>query len=432
MLAVSGGIDSMALLHAAAHRLDAGRMGCVVVATFDHGTGDAATRAAALVRRVAEGYGLECVLGRSTVAARGEAAWRDARWRFLRRLATERRASVMTAHTRDDQVETIVMRLLRGAGARGLSGLRAPSPVLRPMLAISRAEIAWYASGVGLEWIDDPSNADRAYLRNRVRLDLLPALRSVSPTLECELLRLAEQAAALRVECANVVREVVTDARPGRVLARTVTDASWGDAEAALFCQTLAEFGGVALDWRGTVRLARFARDGRPGRGIPLSGGWEAIHRRDAIELRRRAETPPECAILRSDMETKFGSWLFRPVSGVVSSDTLLSVPIASRDAGSAASDLDTDPWRTWLPADADLEVRSWRDGDRMTSSGSGLRRVKRFLSDSRVAAADREGWPVVVADGEIVWIPGVRRAHAAPARSGRPRVCVICERLYR
>ncbi len=418
----------MALLHAAAHRLAAGRTRSVVVATFDHGTGEAATQAAALVRRVAEGHGMECVAGRSTASASGEAAWRDARWRFLRRLATERRASVVTAHTRDDQVETIVMRLLRGAGARGLSGLRAPSPVLRPMLAISRAEIARYASGVGLAWIDDPSNADRAYLRNRVRLDLLPALRGVSSTLESELLRFAEQAAALRVECANVVREVVMDARPGRVLARAVTDASWGDAEAALFCQTLAEFGGVALDWRGTVRLARFARDGRPGRGIPLSGGWEAVRRPDAIELRRRAETPPERAILRSDIETKFGSWRFRAVSG----DTLLSVPIAPSGEGSAAPDIDADPWRAWLPADVDLEVRSWRDGDRMTSSGSGLRRVKRFLSDSRVAAADREGWPVVVADGEIVWIPGVRRARAAPARSGRPRVCVVCERLYR
>ncbi len=253
MLAVSGGIDSMSLLDACVR---AGRRARLTVATFDHGTGEAATRAATLVREFATSRGLEVVAGHGAVAKPDEASWRAERWRFLRDAAEARSAAVVTAHTRDDQVETIVMRLLRGAGGRGLSALRAPSPVRRPFLDLSRSEIEGYASHVGLAWVDDPSNARRAHLRNRVRHDLLPALRSHDSGLEVELLRLAEEAGKLRGACADAVDRVVIDARAGRVLAHAVIDESWSDEAAALFCQTLADFAGLALDRRGTTRLS--------------------------------------------------------------------------------------------------------------------------------------------------------------------------------
>ncbi len=432
VLAVSGGIDSMAMMHAAARvfhrRLPEGAP--LVVATFDHGTGVHATRAAALVQRVAAELEMECIAGRSTDRLTGEAAWRDARCSFLRQVARERAGAVVTAHTRDDQVETIVMRLLRGTGARGMSALRAPSPVRRPLLGVSRGELARYASALALEWVEDPSNADRAHLRNRVRLDLLPALRMHSPTLEGELLRLANDAAALRSSCTDVVRHLVREATPGRVVAQCAMDRDWTDDAAALCCQTIAEFAGLALDWRGTVRLARFAREGEVGKKIPLSGGWEAVRRAGGFEIRRSASSTPRPVALESDDTTTFGPWRFRAVGR--DNRKTPAVGVARTDASTPACvDPDADPWSAWLPADAALEVRSWRDGDRMISSGSGLRRVKRFLSDSRVAAADRVGWPVVLADGEIVWIPGVRRARAATAWPGRPRLHVVCERVY-
>jgi tRNA(Ile)-lysidine synthetase-like protein len=432
VLAVSGGIDSMTMLHATARAIERGTCGSasLVVATFDHGTGEHATRAAALVQRVAADLGLACVAGRSDDLLAGEAAWRAARWSFLRRVARERAGEVATAHTRDDQVETIVMRLLRGAGARGISALRAPSPVRRPLLDIARAEIERYASDVGLEWIDDPSNADRAHLRNRVRLDLLPALRSHAPNLEGDLLQLAIEAATLRARCTAVVRPLVSEASAGRVVTRFAMDAAWTDDAAALCCQTIAELAGLALDWRGTARLARFAREGTPGKKIPLSGGWEAVRRVGGLEIRKTAPATPPLVALNSGAMTTFGSWCFRAVEGGQRElPSTAAARIASSEPGSAEAD--ADPWSAWLPADTSLEVRSWRDGDRMLSSGSGLRRVKRFLSDSRVAAADRAGWPVVIADGEIVWIPGVCCARAATARPGRPRVHVVCERVH-
>lgn len=416
----------MVLAHAVVDGLDAS---CdadvrerVTVATFDHRTGDHAAESVEHVRRWGRARGVTVVAGRAAQALAGEAAWREARWRFLRRVARERSAVVVTAHTRDDHLETIVMRAMRGSGARGLSALVTPSPVRRPLIEHTRDEILAYARAAGVSWTDDPTNTDRAYLRNRIRLDLLPAMRAASPGVDEVLLELARRAAALRADCARVVAPLIVERGTGRVVARALTDASWTDEARALLWQSLAEVAGLALDWRGTERLARFSAEGRAGTRIPLSGGYEAVHRRDAIELRRRPPVINSSAALDIASETRYGSWRFRP---------LALTTLQEREPGGVDEErAEHDAWSAWLPADGMLEVRGWRPGDRMVSSGSQPRRVKRFLADRRVAAADREGWPVVVADGEIVWIPGVRRGSAATVRSGRPRVCIVCERL--
>src|SRR5690242_8703017 len=193
VLAVSGGIDSMVLLDAAAWKPRRTRE--IVVATFDHGTGTAAASACELVERVAAAHGIECVVGRATGLHRSEAAWRDARWTFLRALAVARSASIATAHTGDDQIETILMRAMRGAGPRGLAALAAPSDVLRPFLALRRTAISSYAGALQLAWVDDPTNDSRAFFRNRVRHDLLPALRRADPCFDEALLELGRTAA---------------------------------------------------------------------------------------------------------------------------------------------------------------------------------------------------------------------------------------------
>ncbi|HEU4563051.1 MAG TPA: tRNA lysidine(34) synthetase TilS, partial [Gemmatimonadaceae bacterium] len=207
VLAVSGGRDSMVLLEAAAA---AARSRLAAVATFDHGTGAAATAGCDAAERRARALGLPVERGRADGALRGEAEWRDARWRFLRAAAARHGAVVATAHTEDDQVETVLMRALRGAGARGLAGLYAPppagappavaSPVVRPLLALARDAVAAYAAVRGVRWVEDPSNLSRRHLRNRVRLDLLPALERARPGVSGELLDVARRAAEWRAE----------------------------------------------------------------------------------------------------------------------------------------------------------------------------------------------------------------------------------------
>ena len=177
VLAVSGGRDSMAMLHAAAR---SARGSVATVATFDHGTGSHATEAVRHVESEAARLGLPCIAGRAPQSTGpSEEQLRNARRHFLRGVARFNNGTVVTAHTLDDHLETVVMRVLRDAGARGLAGLRAPSDTVRPLLDFTRADLARYAAVIGATWVDDPTNESRRYFRNRVRLDLLPAIRSV-------------------------------------------------------------------------------------------------------------------------------------------------------------------------------------------------------------------------------------------------------------
>ncbi|HEY5060251.1 MAG TPA: tRNA lysidine(34) synthetase TilS, partial [Gemmatimonadaceae bacterium] len=188
VLAVSGGLDSMVLLDAAAATVPRGQL---VVATFDHGTGTAATAALDLVRRCCTLLGIEFVGGHAAGALETESELRDARWNFLREVAAACGAAVSTAHSADDQVETVLMRVLRDAGARGLAGLYAESEIVRPLIRLTRRDLARYARAQGLAWVEDPSNGSSRYLRNRVRHDLLPALRHVRIGIDADLLAIA-------------------------------------------------------------------------------------------------------------------------------------------------------------------------------------------------------------------------------------------------
>ena len=170
----------MVLLDAISRSLSAPRSS-VLVATFDHRTGDHASRAARLVQRRAEKTRLKCIVGTARKRGTRESEWREERWKFLRMTAKNFRAPVFTAHTRDDQIETVFMRILREAGPRGLAGLYAESEIVRPFLDLSRCDLEVYAQANRIPHVEDPSNASRAYLRNRVRHDLLPAMTKVRP-----------------------------------------------------------------------------------------------------------------------------------------------------------------------------------------------------------------------------------------------------------
>ncbi len=254
VLAVSGGRDSMSLLHAAAARA---RSSIACVATFDHATGPHSALAAAHVARAARELGLELIGERAASTGHSEAEWRAQRWSFLRRVAREHGAQVATAHTRDDQVETVLMRVMRGSGARGLAALEAraghPGAVLRPLLTVARAQIDAYVARVGIEWIDDPSNGRPTHLRNRVRHELLPALARARPSLPAELLDIGARAARLRADVERFVdRELKPELADGAV--RVAREMMLGyDAEAlALLWPALAARAGVTLDRRGT------------------------------------------------------------------------------------------------------------------------------------------------------------------------------------
>lgn len=401
--------------------LDAASASCeaadLVIATFDHGTGPASTEAAGLVEERARTLGLTVERGFGTGGAADEASLRAARWAFLRRVSAQAGgAPICTAHTEDDQIETVLIRIMRGAHARGIAGLYAPSLIRRPLLDFRRRALATYARVRAIAWIEDPTNASTMYLRNRVRHELLPALRRADASIDAALLDMARRAAEWRGDVDRLLAAVeircLADGLDAPASLFSLRDAR---VSAKLLWPAIAARAGATLDRRALARLASFTEVGRVGSRIQLAGGWEVVRARSAFQLRRMSAHGATLDPVPLSDEMRWGAWCFRPLS-----------------EEPATSDL----WSASLPANRRLFVRPWRAGDAMIRrSGSSARKVKRLLTDAGVTGHLRAGWPVVVAAGEageagddIVWIPGVGRNEAATARSGWPGLTFACE----
>ena len=184
----------------------------------------------------------------------------------------------------------MLFRTLRGAGARGLAGLFAEGPVRHPLVEIDRQTIERYAKRRRLEWADDPSNRSRAFARNRLRLDTLPALRRARPAIDDELISLVlkqPSGAGRSTRSIEAGRSYSADLGEGEL---SVTVAALGELDPeslAILWPALAARAGVVLDWRGTRRIAEFTTKGRVGGRIQLSGGWTVYRSRSAFELCR-------------------------------------------------------------------------------------------------------------------------------------------------
>jgi len=209
-IAVSGGADSVALLRAMLELRD--ELGVVLsVAHFHHGIRAEADADQQFVNAVADQFDLDFHVASADVPAHAaskhmtlEAAGRELRYRWMRSLILEGKLDkIATAHTVDDQAETVLMRVIRGAGTRGLAGIypriidHGRAVIIRPFLKTSRADIEQYLGKIGQQWREDATNLDRAHLRNRVRHDLLPTLESqFNPALRRTLSENAEVARA--------------------------------------------------------------------------------------------------------------------------------------------------------------------------------------------------------------------------------------------
>ncbi|MBN2498707.1 MAG: tRNA lysidine(34) synthetase TilS [Deltaproteobacteria bacterium] len=417
LAACSGGGDSTALVDVLLHVLGPDRIG---VAYIEHGQHPSSLSAGRLVEKRCDRLGLDFHLtGLDLPPGAGEQTLRQARYRALNRLAQQHGyARLATGHTASDQVETILIRLVRGTGVAGLAGipLERDGFVIRPLLGCSRFELERYLVARRLRWHRDPTNDEIRYLRNRLRHEVLPALRACNPALDQALLRLARAAArdeaALAAEAEHVRCELDGAQRARAPLAGLRELHAAVQARVVLRLVRLLDGPGASLELSHLERiLERIERAESWSADLP--GGLRVSIRASCLWM-ETGKGPEVGFYMRIERDGCFG---------LPSGNRLRFAP--SRFEPSAAG-----PCKVFFDADEvpyPLEVRSPRDGDRLRPWGiAGRRKVARMLIDAKVPRSQRNGVALLVKDDRILWIAGMRRGDAAPVTSATRRVLCV------
>lgn len=370
VVAVSGGGDSMALLHLLTRMRDEWTLN-LVVAHLDHSIRPDSREDASFVVEMAERWTVPVETNRLppealTGSGNLEATARRRRYQFLAQVAADYQedgcvVDVAVAHTANDQAETVLMNLIRGSGMPGLAGMRAVTPLLlqnrpvpgvrvvRPLLGVSRSEIMRYLEEHDIPWREDPSNQDRTFIRNRIRHEILPLLKKINPQIVASLCRTASIMGAEVQRSERYTQQALAATRwgnegEGRSFSSHTSPASPGGAPPEVRCRQVFDLPAFrdlnAADQREALRAA-LRELGRPLRGVGFdtverlrlalcdedrSGGpysWFAdvmlTRTRNAFSLHHRDATPfaPEHPYLDHTWRANFAAVELRVAKGI-------------------------------------------------------------------------------------------------------------------
>jgi tRNA(Ile)-lysidine synthase len=424
---LSGGADSVALLRALAER--SAELGLVLhAAHLHHGLrGEEADADLEFSRKLAADLGLTFhevrVDTESEAKANSESieeAARRLRYTWFRNLLSKSPAhavaldAVATAHTLDDQAETVLAKFLRGAWTEGLSGIHPAlefpeGRILRPLLRATRAEVEAYLNELGQPWREDSTNRHLTFTRNRIRHELLPLLETWNPRLREHMAEMAvlarDEEAWWRAEMAKIAPQLLLHGRAVRGGGR----ASGEDAAQSLAIDVTrlaalvpavqrrllrhasAQFGAVP-DFAATEALRALALSGRAGQKLELEKGLRA------------ERTPRELRVSAGLEGSRGGNETVREYAVTIPGEVVApDFGIRLRVERSAAPE---------ISGAVEIEtacLRNWKPGDRVRLRHSASpRKVKEVLERLRVTGSSRALWPVLELGGSIVWMQGV------------------------
>ena len=457
-VAVSGGADSVALLRVLVElRKDLGIV--LSVAHFHHGIrGAEADADHQYVRVLAETFGLELHFSSADVPAHArahklsmETAARELRHLWFAKLVSEKVVDkIATAHTIDDQAETVLMRILRGAGTHGLAGIfptQTEKHLVRPLLATTRREVEAYLVALGQTWREDSSNRDLSHTRNRVRHELLPLLeRDFNSGIRQTLADLAEVARAEAeywdAEVSALVTRLVRFGKPSRSGRSSSGEASrtlaldlkmFRELPIAAQRQVLhavARKLGIALEFKHIQQLTDHSHGRASSKRLVLPGGCVAV-----LTFRELQFSPTQGGVPATDYQ------YLLPIPGEVAVQELGTVirarVITSGTSGVRQRKLTPHGSESLLNRgllDDHLQVRNWRAGDKFFPANTHApRKLKELLQAGRLGRElspdDRRLWPVVESAGRIVWVRGLATP-AALAANGEDAVAIEEEKI--
>jgi tRNA(Ile)-lysidine synthase len=422
LVAVSGGPDSMAMLHALCQLRE--HYGIqLFIAHLNHQMRPSADQDALFVEAVAHDLGIAHIHESIDVPAyrhrhrlSPEDAARRVRYTFLRTAATRVAAHrIAVGHTADDQAETVLFRLLRGSGLRGLCGIPpVRQPIIRPLIQVHRHDIMDYLRTHRIPFREDPSNQQRRYARNRIRLELLPHLqKSYNPRLVQALSATAQLLAADEAALQEVARERFDAARlsatPDQVHLRLAMIRPLLPAlQRRVLRRALAEvMGGLqGVTHSHLANILALLRTDVGTKWLALPGGVVVERRYDVLIIYRQA--PPAAVCVDHPVH----------LPGVCSIEALGVTMVSEVVPGGAAITAFPTGDVAWLDADQvgrELRVRTRRAGDRFQPLGSPYtKKLKAFLIDAKVPRAERDRLPLLVTSAGIAWVAGVRPAEWA------------------
>jgi len=411
VLGVSGGADSIAMLYALNELIDYGLE--LIVAHLNHGIrGDEAKRDAEFVKETAKSLRLKFVYGEvDTVRFKEESqlsledAARTLRYKFFDQVLNKHYATkIATAHTLDDQAETVLMRLIRGSGSRGLSGIPPVSngSIVRPLIDTSRSEIEEYLKSKGVNWVADSTNESPEFLRNRIRKDLLVELESYNPQIKETLARTAD---ILRSEDEFITREALKH---------------FDD----IFSPNKSELIGDLKHYSNIQKPIRFSLLRLAIEKLNSSlKNISSIHiiSADDFLLSETAsgevELPQETVIVKgydiflvtkkSELEREFsytiqsaGKWSFPEFA--VHIEYPNTYVLDEKDESVAYFDPET----VGFP----IEVRNFKPGDRFSPLGmTTSKKLQDYFTDIKFPKFLRSRVPIFISNGKIMWLGGIR-----------------------
>ncbi len=439
-LAVSGGADSVALLRLLLRtRQDLGVV--LSVLHFNHKIrGTDAEQDQQFVAALAAQYSLDFHTSTVDVPAYAaehklslEAAGREARYAFFESFFHAHSLDVVaTGHTLDDQAETVLMRVLRGAGTKGLAGIfpakhvEGGGTIVRPLLCTRRADLRSYLQEIKQAWREDATNVDLQYTRNRIRHGLIPLIESrFQPNVVPALAQLAE--VAREEECywqAEVSRVLAAVARQASSSDLTVNVPALLAFPPALQRRILRECFQrlrIAMGFEHLERLLRLARS-QSGRVCELPGGWTVSHNGQELSFASRGPK----TIQPSDYQYRLaipGEIEVREIGRVIRA---FLRPVAPGSSG-----YNREQWLDPAAIGRELVVRNWRPGDRFWPAHSKApAKIKELLQERHVTGTERRLWPVAVAGDKLAWSRGLGASAEFHPAGGSKEVVVIEEQV--
>jgi len=449
LVGVSGGPDSLCLLDILQ------REGYdLVIAHFDHALRPESANEAEAVLTLAGRLGLRVVNARADVAAHAEShnlsveeAARNLRYEFLFTEAEELGAqAVAVGHNADDQVETVLMHLLRGAGLSGLRGMQVHSlpnawndriPLVRPLLNVWREEIMQYLAGRDLPHVLDESNLDVRYYRNRLRHELIPYLEEYNPQVKRLIWRMANSLADDYEQVQDLVEVAWKDAlvdsgRDYLGFAAEHTRIMKVGLVRHLFRKAIYHLRPDLrdIDYEVIERILEFLQNPPESGQIDLLAGLRLLEEGSTLWLADwQVELPHS-----QWPQLPHNACYYLPVPGMLKLPEgwiLRAEPVTDRESALRIAADNQDPYRAWVDLSVTqlpIRVRTREAGDRIKPLGMDghSSKVADLMVNVKLPARLRELWPILESDGEILWIPGVRVADPFRLRQDSERVAYL------